>query len=153
MPQGTLVSIYIAAEKGGPIQEVSAVRAVPAKGLEGDRYFRKRGTWSHYSSEGREVTLIESEALEALKRDYGLELLPNHTRRNLLTRNVSLNHLVGKTFQIGPVTLQGIQLCEPCGRLDKLCGQKVLKGLTHRGGLRANIITEGVLSSGQSIEG
>ena len=97
------------------------------------------------------MTLIEAEALEGLAREYEITLQPNHARRNLLTRGVPLNHLVGKTFRIGDVTLRGIRLCEPCGHLEKLTCKGVEKGLIHRGGLRAQIVSGGWLEIGAPI--
>jgi hypothetical protein len=125
------------------MQSLDSVRAVSGKGLEGDRYFEAQG--SFFKNErlrpDREVTLIEQEALEALERDYSIELGPEETRRNIVTSGVSLNHLVGREFKVGSARLRGIRLCEPCGHLERLTGRK-LKGLTHRGGLRAQIVED-----------
>src|SRR6185312_4735262 len=92
----------------------------------------------------REVTLIEEEALAGMAREYEVLLPPAQARRNLLTRGVPLNHLVGQTFRVGNVVLRGIRLCEPCGHLQKLTCKGVLKGLLHRGGLRAQIVQGGI---------
>ena len=128
------------------------VRAVAGKGLEGDRYFSQTGTYSNQPGSGRDVTLIEIEAIEALKRDYGIELNPGESRRNIVTRGVPLNHLVGREFKIGEVTLRGTRLCEPCSHLQKLTYQGVMRGLVHRGGLRAEIVTSGMLQVGDAIK-
>ncbi len=82
---------------------------------------------------------------------YEITLAPNDARRNLLTRGVPLNHLVGKTFTVGTVVLRGIRLCEPCGHLEKLTCKGVEKGLAHRGGLRAQVVSGGVLEVGAAI--
>jgi MOSC domain-containing protein YiiM len=95
--------------------------------------------------------LIESEAIEALKRDYGIELQPGDSRRNIVTRGVPLNHLVGCEFKIGAVTLRGIELCEPCAHLQKLTQQGVVRGLVHRGGLNAEILTDGLIRPGDAV--
>ncbi len=92
--------------------------------------------------------MIEAEAIEALKRDYNFELAPGEARRNLVTRGVALNHLVGRDFQIGEVKIRGIRLCEPCDHLQRLTGREVIKGLLHRGGLRAQILTQGTIRVG-----
>ena len=89
------------------------VRAVAGKGLEGDRYFSQTGTYSNQPGSSRDVTLIEIEAIEALKRDYSIELNPGESRRNIVTRGVPLNHLVGREFKIGEVTLRGTRPREP----------------------------------------
>jgi MOSC domain-containing protein YiiM len=133
------------------LKGVNQAQAVAGRGLVGDRYFLKEGTFSEKDGPDREVTLIESEALEGLAREYEITLQPTQSRRNLLTRGVPLNHLVGKTFTIGNVVLRGIRLCEPCGHLEKLTCKGVEKGLKHRGGLRAQIITGGSLEVGAAI--
>ena len=90
-------------------------------------------------------------AIEALKRDYQVELASGDARRNIVTRNVPLNHLVGMEFAIGEVRIRGIRLCEPCDHLQKVTGKSVIKGLLHRGGLRAQILTPGTISVGDKI--
>lgn len=151
MWKGTVVSIHIASRAAESMISVSEVRAVPGKGLDGDRYFKSAGTYSQKPGPDREVTLIEIEATEALKRDYEMEFDPGRSRRNIVTRGVPLNHLVGKEFQVGSVALRGIRLCEPCGHMEELAGQPVRKGLVHRGGLRAQILREGVIRPGDPI--
>jgi MOSC domain-containing protein YiiM len=91
------------------------------------------------------------EAIEALKREYGVELAPGEARRNLVTRDVPLNHLVEKEFQIGEVRVRGIRLCEPCSHLQTLVGRPVIKGLRHRGGLRAQIVSGGMIRVGDMV--
>jgi MOSC domain-containing protein YiiM len=128
------------------------VQAVAGEGLEGDRYFKKTGTYSNKPGRGRQVTLIELESVEALKRDLKMELEPAQTRRNIVTRGVPLNHLVGQQFRLGPeVVLQGVRLCEPCDHLETLTLRGVREGLLHRGGLRADIISGGTIRVGDPI--
>lgn len=152
MWQGTVVSIYIAKTAEGPMASVDEVRAVPGKGLEGDRYFNQVGTYSNSPGLGRDVTLIEIEAMEALKRDYGVNLEPGDSRRNIVTCGVPLNHLVGKEFRVGEVRLRGIRLCEPCSHLEKLSQQGAQRGLVHRGGLRTHILSGGMIRVGDKIQ-
>jgi MOSC domain-containing protein YiiM len=146
---GTVVSIHIVERSGGPAAVVPSVRALAARGLEGDRIVNEaKGA----IDPDRQLTLIEAEALEALQRDYGVALSPAESRRNVCTRGVSLNHLVGRTFRIGAATARGIRLCEPCGTMEKLSGQRgACKGLVHRGGLRAEIVEGGVIRAGDAI--
>lgn len=151
MNYGTLLSIYIAAEAAGPMSSVPSVRVFPGKGLENDRYARGAGTFSATPRSGREVTLISSEALESLEREHGIRLDPSETRRNLLTRGVSLNDLIGRQFRIGDVRLKGVRLAEPCEHLQRLTRPGVLAGLVHRAGLRAELLDPGVLSVGDEI--
>ncbi len=148
---GSVVGIHIASMASEPMSSVTEARAVPGRGLEGDRYFNRVGTFSNTPKPDREVTLIENEALEALKRDYGIELEAQDSRRNLVTRGVPLNHLVGREFKVGEVTLRGLRLCEPCSRLEDLAQKRVRPGLIHRGGLRAQILTEGVIHVGDLV--
>jgi MOSC domain-containing protein YiiM len=151
--RGIVVSIHLAQAGGAPVREVAEARAVAGKGLEGDRYAAGNGTYSKAKHDpGAEATLIESEALEALKRDYGVELAPGASRRNIMTRGVSLNHLVGREFTVGAVRFRGIRLCEPCAHLQKLTHPGVMRGLVHRGGLNAEILTDGVIRAGDFIE-
>lgn len=133
------------------MRTVSSVQAVAGLGLHGDRYFNKVGTFSNDPGSGREITLIESEAIEAMKRDYGLGIDVGLARRNLVTCGMALNHLVGQLFRVGPVTLRGTRLCDPCSHLEKLTRPGTLRGLIHRGGLRAEIVSGGVINTGDSI--
>jgi MOSC domain-containing protein YiiM len=150
MGEGKVVSIYTAVAATAPMSGLPQVRAVAGKGLEGDRYFAGTGTFWKPKPD-REVTLIESEAVEALERDYGLALAPGESRRNIVTRGVALNHLVGRDFRIGEVTLRGIRLCEPCAHLQGLTRAGVIEGLAHRGGLRAQILTGGTIKVGDRV--
>jgi MOSC domain-containing protein YiiM len=150
MWDGKVESIFIAKEAKAAMEPVAAVKAIPGRGLEGDRYFLKQGTFFKPDPDF-ELTLIEAEALDAMKDEYKIELSPSESRRNVVTRGVPLNHLVGKDFQIGEVKIHGIRLCEPCSHLQALTGRQVIKGLRHRGGLRAQILTEGLLKAGDVI--
>jgi MOSC domain-containing protein YiiM len=160
MWQGTVVSIHIAKEAGQPMETVSEARAVPGRGLEGDRYFLGRGIYSPKPGYGgREVTLIEVEAVEALfdgvqnaeGHRLGIKLSPAETRRNIATAGVPLNHLVDREFWVGDVLMRGTRLCEPCKYLESLTQPGVLGGLIHRGGLRAQILTAGTIRSGDPV--
>lgn len=147
---GVVAALMIGPERKQPMISVPEVRAIAGAGLEGDRYCRERGTFSK-KLPSNQVTLIEAEALEAAGRDYGLEVTAEESRRNVLTCGVALNHLVGREFQIGEVRLRGLKLCEPCTHLQQLTGKAVLKALRHRGGLRAEILSGGVIKVGERI--
>ena len=152
MFQGRLIAICVGERKAGDLRQVEQIEAVPGKGLAGDRYSVQDGSFSKPGEVDREVTLIESEALEALAREESITLQPAQARRNLVTRDVPLNHLVGREFAVGDVLLRGIRLCEPCGHLEKLTVTGVKKGLCHRGGLRAQVIHGGLLRTGDAIQ-
>ena len=150
MWNGTVESIYLASAAEGPMEARDQVVAIPGVGLEGDRYALRQGTF--YKPEPEfELTLIEAEAVEALRRDYEVELAAGDARRNIVTRGVPLNHLVEKEFRIGDVRIRGIRLCEPCDHLQRLTGKHLIKGLLHRGGLRAQILTPGTIRVGDEV--
>ena len=151
MPTGKLVAIYIAPDSRQPMTELRQAQAIPGVGLEGDRYATGQGLYSATPGTGRQVTLIEAEAIDALNEEDNLGLEAIQTRRNLLTRGVPLNHLVGKEFQVGVVRLRGVRLCEPCDYLAHLTRPEVLPGLVHRGGLRADILSPGPIYPGDEI--
>jgi MOSC domain-containing protein YiiM len=145
MFRGNVVSLHIARDAAVPMESKADVTAVVGQGLEGDRYFNGTGHWSKHPGVSREVTLIEIEAIEALEREKDIAIPPGAARRNVVTRGVPLNHLVGREFQVGAVRLRGTRLCEPCAYLEGLTQKGVLAGLIHRGGLRAEIATDGTI--------
>lgn len=147
---GTIDSIHIAAAAKEPTHAVDHVRAIPGVGLEGDRYALQQGTFFK-PEPAFELTLIEAEAIEAIKAEYKVDLAPGDARRNLVTRGVPLNHLVGRDFRIGDVLIRGIRLCEPCSHLEALTKLPVIKSLRHRGGLRAQILKEGTIRVGDTV--
>ncbi len=151
MFEGTIIAVNISPVAEAPMKSVEEARAVPGKGLEGDRYFFRQGTF-YKPQPDRELTLIESEAIEAMKREFDVDYGVSDSRRNLVTRGVPLNHLVGKEFWIGEVKARGLRLCEPCSHLQKLSHEKVLPGLVHRGGLRAQILSEGTIRVGEIVK-
>ena len=150
MWNGTVESIHVASTAQGMPQSVGQATAIPGAGLEGDRYALKLGTF-YKPKPDYELTLIEAEAIEALRRDYQVQLAAGDARRNIVTRNVPLNHLVGREFAIGEVRIRGIRLCEPCDHLQNVTGKPVIEALQHRGGLRAQILTRGTIRVGDKI--
>jgi MOSC domain-containing protein YiiM len=148
---GTVVSIHIAASGAAPMKTVGEIQVVAGKGLEGDRYALKLGTYSNQPGSGRDVTLIEMEAIDALRRDYQITLEPGMTRRNLVTRGVALNHLIDVEFTVGDAVLRGTRLCDPCAHMEKLTVKGAMRGLIHRGGLRAEIVRGGLIRAGDAI--
>lgn len=151
MTDGTVTQIFIATEASGAMTSLDEVRAIEEKGLEGDRYAARSGTWSPKTAPGREVTLVESEAVDAMRNDYFIDLEDGATRRNIVTTGVALNHLVGQEFLVGDVRLKGVRLCEPCAHLGRLTQKGVIKALIHRGGLRADIVEGGTIRVGDHI--
>ncbi len=145
-------ALFIGARVSEPLQPVEQVAAVAGHGLEGDRKYRRAGLPPNKNGPDREVTLIEAEAIEAVSRDYGVAIEPIETRRNVVTRGIALNHLVGKRFRVGEVVLQGIRLCEPCDHLESLTRPGMRAALVHRGGLRAQILEGGEIRVGDAIQ-
>jgi len=148
---GTLLAIHVGPQAAGRMEARREVRAVPGRGLEGDRYFKGEGSFSKVPGTGREVTLIAVEMLDLVEREQGIRLDPSETRRNLLTQGISLNELIGKVFRIGSVRFRGMRLAEPCDHLERLTVPGVMKGFVHRAGLRAEVLDEGVLRVGDGI--
>jgi len=146
-----VVSLHIAPNGAAPMQTLGSVKAMAGRGLDGDRYYNLSGTYSNHPGAGRQVTLIEIEAIEALRREYKIALAAGTARRNIVTRGVALNHFVEREFRVGEVTLRGTRLCEPCLHLEKLTQAGTMRGLIHRGGLRAEIIVGGIIRVGDPI--
>lgn len=150
--QGRIRSIHVCGEAGAPMQSLPDVEAFENRGLQGDRYLKGNGTYSKKAGADRQVTLIEAEALRDLERERGTRLAPEESRRNLVTEGIALNPLVGRTFQVGEVTLKGVRLCEPCGYLAERTGKDVFEPLKGRGGLRAQILVGGTIRAGDPVE-
>ena len=149
---GELLAIQISDDAANEMHEVSEVEAISGQGLAGDRYANLKGAFQKGTIEpAQQVTLIEEEAVLAANADYDVKVSHATTRRNLLTRGVPLNHLVGVQFHVGEVKLRGVKLCEPCRYLNQHSGQDLLSALRHRGGLRAEIVGGGMLQVGDVI--
>ena len=149
--RGAVVSIHIAPAGAAPVASVGEIQALTGKGLEGDRYYLKTGTYSKTPGTGREVTLIEIEAIEGLRREYEIDIDAAQARRNIVTRGVALNHLIDRDFAVGEAVLRGTRLCEPCAHLEKLTVKGLMRGLIHLGGLRAHIVRGGLIRVGDVI--
>lgn len=139
--------IFIAPEKGAQVQALPAVVAIAERGLKGDRYSNDLNR----KNAGQQVTLIEAEAIEGFVAETGLAMAPHEPRRNLVTRGIDLNALVGKRFKIGECEFEGIELCEPCATWGRNTHLEVVRFFVHRGGLNARIVKGGTISVGSSI--
>jgi hypothetical protein len=142
---GRVEGILIAPEAEQPLVAVRSVTALAGRGLEGDRYFNGRGTFTA-PGRGYELTLVEAEVLESLDLPW------EQARRNIVTRGVELNPLVGHRFRIGSVECVGRRLAEPCAHLEKLSRSGLLRPLVHRAGLRADIVVSGTIAVGDPIQ-
>ena len=149
----SVVGIFIAGTKEGDPVSITSVKAVAHQGLIGDRYYEKSGTFSGSEpfGPGREITLIEEENVAFMAKQLSLDVDAARLRRNLVTRGVRLNDLVGRQFTIGNIRLIGIRLCHPCSHLKRLSGWDVMIHLKNRGGLRADILDNGWLHVGDRV--
>lgn len=143
---GHVEAIFLTSEHGELPAPVGRVSARASRGLEGNRYYWGDGD----APSGRAVTLIAAEAVEGADED-GFSIEPAATRRNVLTRGVDVNDLVGKRFRIGDVECVGVELCEPCKHLESMTQPGMIKAFVHRGGLNADILSDGDISVGDAV--
>ena len=151
---GIVEAVAIAEAAAGPMHLVEEAQALTSRGLAGDRYAEKAGTFTPPggAGSGYDLTLIQAEVLDELLLAGDRRLGYAEARRNVITRDINLNDLVGRRFRIGEAECFGQRLCEPCSHLERLTHKGVLRGLIHRGGLRADILTDGRIHSGSIIE-
>ena len=141
--------IFIRPSGGSPTLERKSIRVVAGAGIEGDRYF------DAHDEPGQNITFVEAEAIEAFAQAHGRSVDLSETGRNIVTRGVRLNELVGREFVVGSIRFRGVELCEPCLTFGKalaspaLSPALVVKHWVHRGGLRADALTGGELSVGE----
>jgi MOSC domain-containing protein YiiM len=143
---GRIEAINVRAEHTSPAESVDRATVRAGLGIEGDRYFFAGG-----AAPGEALTLIAAEALEGLRADTGIDLSAAESRRQVVTRGVELNGLVGREFTVGGVRCRGVELCEPCNHLQSLTQDGVLRGLVHRGGLRADVLEDGEIAVGDAV--
>lgn len=149
---GTIEGLHYVPRSFLPMRNAESLNLVAGTGVEGDRYSTESGFYSDRPEEGRQVTLFEAETLEALARDHQVTLLPGDHRRNVTTRGVALNHLVGRRFRIGEVVLEGTRLSTPCRHIEQITGLEIFDLLINRSGLHARILQGGRISLGQTIQ-
>lgn len=148
--QGHVAAIYIYAESGGQGDSVDSVSALAGRGLEGDRYFAATGAPHQQDNADQDLTLVEAEAIEAVAAS-GIAFGLGDSRRNVVTRGIGLNDLVGKTFRVGNVECLGVRLCHPCQNLESVTSPGLIKAMVNRGGLRASIVSDGRISVGDAV--
>jgi MOSC domain-containing protein YiiM len=143
---GRLEGIWVAGAAGEPPRACGIARGIPGRGLEGDRHTVGAGTFPS-GRPGSALTLIEAEVCET----FDPPLSPGEHRRNVVTRGIDLNSLVGSEFTIGDMRCRGMRLCEPCTVVEGYASRPVLRALVHRGGLRADILVESEIRVGDAI--
>jgi MOSC domain-containing protein YiiM len=133
------------------MEALHEANAVAGLGLEGDRYAAGSGFYSARprADGGRELTLIEAETL--LRAETGIGLEPSESRRNITTRDIRLEELIGRRFTIGEALCEGVDFCPPCQHLVDVTGKAVLEPLVGRGGVRARIVRGGAIAVGAAI--
>lgn len=150
--KGLIVAIYVAPASHVEQSSVESVQLKAGKGIVGDRFYANRLKHTE-----RNLTLIEAENIEGFNREYNQTIGLGTTRRNLITRGIRLNELVGKRFQVGQVLCKGIELCEPCAILARqishsgLSPSKIIRAFENKGGLRAEILSNGIVRLGDKI--
>jgi MOSC domain-containing protein YiiM len=144
---GHVEAIFVAAEPGVLPSPVERVSAHAGRGLEGNRYYWADGD----APSGRAVTLIAGEAVDAVAAEGDVSVEPAATRRNVLTRGIDVNELVGKRFLIGDVECEGVELCEPCSHLESMTQPGLVKAFVHRCGLNADILSDGEIKVGDPV--
>ena len=152
---GKIVKLLISKDPKSTMLSLNQIVLEAGKGIFGDRYYNQEGTFSNKGEiePDRDVTLIEIEKIDALNKEYNLDITAEDLRRNIVVSNCDLNSLVDKEFQIGEVVLKGLRLCEPCKYLsDKLNEKKVLTEMVHKAGLRAQIIKSGSIDLNSQVE-
>jgi len=148
---GHVEHIHVARQRSAPVEAVDSIEVVKGIGVIGDRHALAEGKWDE-SHVGEELTLVAAESLEMLARDHDIHLKPGDTRRNVTTRGVAVDALVGKRFRVGDVIAEGVELCEPCTHLQSLLGKPVIRPLAHRAGLRALLVNSGTIRVGDGVE-
>jgi len=149
---GRVEAIRISPSAGAPMQAVERVAGHAGGGLDGDRYQLGTGEYSDRPAPGRGLTLVAAESLELANREHpGLDVSPADTRRNITTRGVDLDALIGREFRIAQPRCAGVRLAEPCRYLEGLIGRPILEALAHRAGLRAEILEDGEIAIGDEV--
>lgn len=151
MWSGTVHALHLAPRSFLPMRGQDKLVLLAGIGVEGDRYATGNGFYSDRPEEGRQVTLFEVETLEALARDHKVALDVADHRRNITTRGVPLNHLVGRRLRIGDTLLEGTRLATPCRHIEQITGQEIFNLLLNRSGLHAKIITGGAVRLGDGV--
>lgn len=152
MYRGQVLSLHLTPRAFLPMKSRQTVLLVEGRGVEGDRYFNKTGYYSDLIDLGRELTLIEDEALDQIERDYHIRLERAEHRRNITTKNVPLSHLVGKRVRIGCAIIEGTRISTPCRHIEQITGKPVFTAMLHRCGLNARVVRTGVVSVNDVIE-
>ena len=149
----TLHAIIIGKKAKEPLHYVDTIHAVQGKGLEGDRYFYKQGTFNkpQLSQDVREISILPYEALEECNRRLNSSLNFLDLRRNLIIKDFDASLLKNKVFTIGTTQFRIVRTCPPCRYLSRLLNEDMMTGLKYIGGHRAVIVKSGIITVGDEI--
>lgn len=150
---GLVAHLHVTPRAFLPMRGMDAIELVAGEGIVGDRYRigTEAGFYSEKPEDGRQVTLFEEEALEGILRDYGIAMAPEEHRRNVTTRDVALNHLVGRRFRLGPCLLEATRLSIPCRHIEEILEKPVFNPMVHRSGLNCRILQGGTVRLGDAV--
>ncbi|HYZ32834.1 MAG TPA: MOSC domain-containing protein [Crenalkalicoccus sp.] len=150
---GVVAHLHITPRAFLPMRAMEAIELVAGRGIVGDRYMIgiEAGFYSDKPEEGRQITLFEEEALECIRRDHGIAMAPEEHRRNVTTRGVPLNHLVGRRFRLGSCLLEATRLSFPCRHIEEILEKPVFDPMVHRSGLNCRILDGGEVRVGDAI--
>jgi MOSC domain-containing protein YiiM len=150
---GVVTHLHVAPRAFLPMRCMDAIELVEGRGIVGDRYMigTEQGFYSEKPEDGRQVTLFEEEALECIRRDHNITMLPEEHRRNVTTRGVPLNHLVGRRFRLGGCLLEATRLSFPCKHIEEILEKPVFDPMVHRSGLNCRILEGGTVRVGDAV--
>ncbi|REK47752.1 MAG: MOSC domain-containing protein [Proteobacteria bacterium] len=144
---GKVFKLGITKDNNKEIEEVNSIEVLANKGVVGDRHF------DEYNDPYNQLTLIEAENIDYYNTLYGLDISYKDFRRNIVTKGIQLNDLIGKKLKIGEVEVEGVDLCRPCRHLTEVLNQpNVLKEFLRRGGLRCQILSSSKISINDEIK-
>lgn len=149
---GQIEGLHVTPRSFLPMRNMKTLDLIVGLGIEGDRHSINEAFHSDRPEEGRQITFFEAETLEALERDHDIILRPEQHRRNVTTRGVPLNHLVGRRFKVGSCVVEATRLTTPCRHIEQITGLEIYDVLLHRAGLNAKILKGGQIHLGDIIE-
>ena len=150
--KGQIEGLHVVPRSFLPMRNVDSLKLIAGSGIVGGRHTTGDAFHSDRPEEGRQITFFEAETLEALLREHNITLTPKQHRRNVTTRGVPLNHLVGRRFRVGETLVEGMRLSTPCRHIEQITGLSIFEALIHRAGLNARILTGGSIFLNDPIE-
>ena len=142
-----VIKLGIAQNRSQKIQEIEKIELLPGKGIVDNRHFQEN------NNPKSQLTLIESENIDYYNKKFNVQIPYVNFRRNIITKGIELNKLVGKQFVVGKIKVKGNDLCRPCKHLQEILGQKdIIKEFLQKGGLRCEILTSGIIEVGDKIK-